>query len=153
MCLEQVSTTEEICPCGCGKTFKAFSGRLSYGEGRSAMFQAAHLDHDGGDPHIWLAFRTGSWFEDEVRDCWIAAHMWIDEGQVITRVEDAASSPFFSKGDGGHRLLTRNEVVAKPGGVEWVIARRMQFEEHHQATQAFISGPPPNTSLERTRER
>lgn len=153
MCLDQVSATEKLCPCGCGKSFKAFTGRLLYGEDRSAIFQAAHMIHDAGDPHVWLALRTGSWLDGETRDCWVAAHMWIDDGQVITRVEDAASSPFFSDRDVGHRLLTRDEVAAQPGGVEWVIARRLQFEEHHHETLAFIGGQPPNKPLERTREK
>jgi hypothetical protein len=30
---------------------------------------------------------------------------------------------------------------------------RLRFEEHHPATQAFVSSPPPNKSLERTRGR
>ena len=116
------------------------------------MFRAAHMEHDTADPHVWLAFRTGSWLEGETRDCWVVAHVWTEEGQVITRVEDAASSPFFSNGEEGHRLLTRDEVAAQPGGIDWVIARRLQFAEHHQETQTFINGPSPNTSLERTRQ-
>src|ERR1043165_867086 len=103
MCLEQVSAAEEMCPCGCGRTFKAFAGRLLYGENRSAEFRTAHMAHDPADPHVWLAFRTGSWLDAETRDCWVAAHLWTEDGQVITRVEDAASSPFFSDGYEEHR--------------------------------------------------
>ncbi len=139
MCVEQSSASKEVCPCGCGRLYSAFEGRLTFGDGHYTLFKAAHMSHAENDPHVWLSFRTGSWLSDEQRDCWVAAHIWTDDGQVITRVTDATDSPFWRGGSDEFRLLTREEVQSQPGGVDWVIARRLQFVENHPTTHAFLN--------------
>jgi hypothetical protein len=119
--------------------YASFEGRLSFGEDQYTFFRAAHMSHKDRDPHVWLSFRTGSWFHDEPRDCWVAAHIWTSEGKEITRVTDAKASPFWRGGSEEFRLLTREEVIAQPGGMDWVIARRLQFVQNHPSTQAFLS--------------
>lgn len=139
MCLHDLQATQRSCPCGCGHSYAVFEGRLQYAPDKTTAFRVAHMSHNGSGPHVWMAFQFPPRVGDSTCDYWIAAHLWVDDGQIITRIEDAADAPFWSAGTDGVRLLTREEVAAHPDGMNWAISRRLQFEEHHRDTAAFIN--------------
>jgi hypothetical protein len=129
---------ERACPCGCGQQFPLFKGRMDYGDDRSVLFRAAHLSHPATGPHLWLVLGSGAWFDDDERDCWVVLHVWLDDDNMVTRIEDAADSPFREGDVFDERLLTRAEVQAKEGAAEWAIDRRVEFAVRHEETAAFF---------------
>jgi hypothetical protein len=64
--------------------------------------------------------------------------LWVDEETVTTRIEDPQKSPFWPSRDELCRYLTRDEVMEREGGKDWAIQRRLDFENHHPATQEFL---------------
>ena len=131
------------CPCGCGQLFPVFTGNLDYGPDSYTVFQAAHLKHAGSGPHVWLLLRTGPWVKDDARDCWVTLHLYLDqrhkEEGIVTFITDPEKSPFWPGRSEEHRYLRREEVLRQPGGQEWAIARRLEFERQHKPTYEFLN--------------
>ena len=138
MCIETIKSGSRECKCGCGQLFTIFSGLLRYGVDNLVAFHAAHLCHGESGPHLWLLFGSGPWFNDDPRGCWLTLHTSVAEGQIIAKVEEPDDSPFLEGECYGERRLTRDEVLSKPGGVEWAIMRRDDFIRHHQPSFAFL---------------
>ena len=139
---------KQTCPCGCGQVFSVFTGNLDYASDSSAIFQAAHLKH-ADDPHVWLLFRTGPWVRGDPRDCWVTLHLYLRDQDIVTVIADPQESPLWPTRSQEHRYLTRSEVLQQPGGKEWVIERRLEFEEQHRPTHEFLNesaGASPATS-------
>lgn len=140
MRIEQLTSENRTCPCGCGQVFPVFLGRLKYGDEHEFRFKAAHLTHGDSGSHVWLLLGSGPWFENDKRNCWVTMHLYSDNENTITRIEDPEESPFWPSHDEGERYLTRLEVMSQDGGKEWAINRRLDFEDHHEPTAAFLQG-------------
>ena len=140
MCIESIASEDRICPCGCGQQFPVYSGRLKYGPGHEAYFAVAHMEHCDSGPHVWFLLGSGPWFDGDTRNCWVTMHLFTDEENVITRIEDPQKSPFWHWQDSSDRYLTRDEVLSQEGGKDWAINRRLDFENHHPATAQFLRG-------------
>lgn len=138
MCIDRVSRVNRICPCGCEQSIPVFWGELQYGPDRRVAFAAAHMEHCDNGPHVWLLLGSGPWFADDERNCWVTMHLYTDEDNVVTRIEDPEESPFWRWERRQDRYLTREEVLSHEGGKEWAIDRRLDFEEHHVATADFL---------------
>ena len=126
------------CPCGCGQVFPVPTGNLDYGDNAYAIFQVARLTHGDTSPHVWLMLRTGPAMAGEARDETMTLHLWVDENEVITRIEDPEKSPFWPSRSETVRYLSRDEVLRRSGAKEWAIERRLDFEREHLATAEFL---------------
>jgi hypothetical protein len=111
---------------------------MRYGPDQTVLFKAAHMQHFSSGPHVWVLFGSGPWFEGDQRDCWVTLHLWATETDVVTRIEDPSESPFWASHQESERYLTREEVLSREGGKEWVIGRRLDFVSHHNMTNAFL---------------
>lgn len=138
MCIQSITSEDRICPCGCEQRFPVYSGRLQYGPDREAAFSVAHMHHGDSGPHVWLLLGSGPWFAGDDRNCWVTLHLFTDEENVITRIEDPSKSPFLHWEDRADRYLTREEVLSQEGGKDWAIDRRLDLENHHAATAEFL---------------
>lgn len=115
-------------------------GQLRYGPDQIAYFSVAHMEHCDSGPHVWLMLGSGPWFSGDTRNCWVTLHLYTDDENVVTRIEDPDESPFWKWPRDDARYLTRAEVLSQEGGKEWAINRRLDFEKHHQPTEAFLRG-------------
>jgi hypothetical protein len=140
MCIESVTDSSHLCPCGCGNTFPVYSGRVRYGADLSASFSVAHILHCPDGATAWLHLRSGSWFDDDDRNCWVTMQLFADSENVVTTIRDPESSPLWPSRDHSERYLSRAEVLAQNGGKEWAINCRLGIEEHHAPTQQFLRG-------------
>jgi hypothetical protein len=135
--IERISTELRTCACGCAQVFPFYTGLLRYQTDRTVAFRAAHLFHSG--PHLWLLLGSGPWFKDDLRGCWLNLHTWIAEGKVIGRIEEPEESPFLEGDVFGERRLTRAEVLAQEGALDWAIARRDELVQLHEPTRNFLN--------------
>ncbi len=126
------------CPCGCERSFPRHSGMLHYSASGQAVYRAHLLEETIGEPHLWLLLGTGSWLEDEPLGSWITVHSWTGNGQATARIEDPEKSPFTCEDSFEERLLTREEVLAQPGGKEWVFRCYDLIVENHPEVSRFL---------------
>ena len=134
---ETLGTVQRNCPCGCEQMYPVYWGRMTYGAYGEFVFAVAHLRHRNGGPHAWLQLGSGPWFDDD-RPCLITLHVYVDDSNILTSIQDPQESPFWPPPDAGPRLLTRAEVLSREGGKEWAVARRLDLERHHPPTAQFL---------------
>jgi len=137
--IENEETWKSICPCGCGNEYTSISGTLKYGNDSELDFLAALMMHGERNKHIWFSFMTGSWFEDDARDCVITIHTWRDGDNVNTNVEDAEESP-WKKSEllKKMRFLSRDEVASQEGGKEWAYDCYDLLAANHKDIYGFL---------------
>jgi len=138
--LISVKASTIVCTCGCGRTYPLYSGLLGYGSGSQVAFRAAHFSHPTQTQHLWLLLGSGSWFAGDERGCWLILDSWINDAELIARIEDSDHSPFKSADIFDERFLTRAEVLAQTGALEWAIERRDDIVREHEETGRFILG-------------
>jgi len=138
--LVAVKASTIACRCGCGRTYPLYSGLLEYGSGSEVAFRAGHFWHPAQTHHLWLLLGSGPWFADDARGCWLILDSWIHDAELIARVEDPESSPFESEHIFDERFLTRSEVLARAGALEWAIGRRDELIQLHTQTRRFTLG-------------
>ncbi len=141
MCIENLTLEDRICPCGCGQSVPVYLGQLRYGPDNHAGFAVTHMEHCESGPHVWFMLRSGPWVAGDDRDCWVTMHLYTDNDNVVTRIEDPDKSPFWRWEKRTDRYLTREEVLSQEGGKDWAIDRRLDFEAHHQPTVHFLLRP------------
>lgn len=134
---ESRSTIE--CRCGCGQSYPFFSGWLEYGESSALAFRAAHFVHSGQAANFWLLLGTGPWITGEDTGCWAILKSWVDDDNLILKVEDVENSPFNVAEIFGERFLRRDEVFEQDGGFEWAIKRRDEILQLHQPSAEFLN--------------
>jgi hypothetical protein len=64
----------------------------------------------------------------------------VNDDTLIAKVREANESPFTSEDSFGESYLSREEVLATPGGLEWAVARRDDLIELHGPTGHFVAG-------------
>jgi hypothetical protein len=138
--LKRLKAETLTCTCGCGNVFPLYSGLLSYGSGNEVAFRAAHLSHQDSGPHLWLLLGSGPWFQDDARGCWLTLHSWIASEGVVAKVEEPVRSPFTARHAFEERRLSREEVLAQDGALEWAIERREELLQLHPESSRFLLG-------------
>jgi hypothetical protein len=140
--LSPVQTSTIACKCGCGRTYPLYTGMVGYGSESEVAFRAAHFSHPAQTKHLWLLLGSGPWFADDERGCWLILDSWINNSDLIARVEDRDRSPFQSEDIFHERFLTRSEVMTQEGAVDWEIERRDDLLREHEETRRFILAEP-----------
>jgi len=123
---EVVRIEQRTCDCGCAQPYPSHVGLLRYGASET-VFEAALMHGEAKQPHLWVLLGTGPWFDDDSRDCWLTVHAWLDDGNILTSIADPSGSPFTDEDACGGRWLSREDVLAQEGALEWAIARRLQL--------------------------
>jgi hypothetical protein len=95
-------------------------------------------DYHSG-PHVWLLLGSGAWFKDDSRGCWVTLHTWIVDGKVTGKIEEPRESPFSDADVFGERRLSRAEVLAQEGALDWSIGRRDDLVQTHEPTRNFLN--------------
>ena len=137
MAIEGTSAELRTCRCGCAQVFPLFTGLLRYEADSTVAFRAAHLFHSG--PHLWLLLGSGAWLKNDSRGCWVTLHTWLADGNVIARIEEPQESPFSDADVFGERRLSRAEVLAQEGALNWAIERRDDLVQLHEPTRNFLN--------------
>ncbi|MFZ6758751.1 hypothetical protein ACO0K9_16215 [Undibacterium sp. Ji50W] len=136
--IEKQTSERCDCPCGCGQSASLLSGSFNYTTDRYVVFRTVLLQCDEGGAHVWSILRSGPWFKDDKRDCWLTLHTWINEKNLATRIEDPENSPFSKLFLFTERLLTREEVLLQPGGKEWAFRVHGGLIVKHKEISAFL---------------
>ena len=137
MTIESISAEKRTCGCGCGQVFPLYTGLLAYQPKGSVAFRIAHLFHS--NLHLWVLLGSGPWFAHDSRGCWVTLHTWIAEGKVIGKIGEPHDSPFTDADAFGERRLSRAEVLAQAGALDWAIARRDELVQLHDPTRDFLN--------------
>lgn len=139
--ITHLKETSISCDCGCNCEYPLTRGWLEYGDDSALAFYLARFSHTGQASVLWILLGSGTWFDDDDLGCWPVLRNWVDDGQVIARVEDQARSPFRSKHIFSERFLARDEVLEREGALAWAIARREELLELHPASAEFLLAP------------
>jgi hypothetical protein len=99
-----------------------------------------HFHEAEGTRHLWLLLGSGPWFDGDPRGCWLVLDSWLADESLVAKVMDVTSSPFESSDIFDERFLDRNEVLDRPGALEWAITRRDDLIDLHQETRRFVLG-------------
>ncbi|HSY65959.1 MAG TPA: hypothetical protein VK829_15280 [Terriglobales bacterium] len=118
--------------------YPLYSGILRYGRDNEVALRAAHLSHAAGTRHLWLLLGSGPWYQDDARGCWVVLDSWVLSGDLIARVQSYTDSPFRTEHIFGERFLSRDEVLAKAGALDWAIERRDELISLHEQTKTFL---------------
>jgi hypothetical protein len=128
------------CRCGCGRSYPYYSGLLEYGEAREVAFRVAHFEETPALRRLWLLLGSGPWPHTASKGSWCVLESWVNDDTLIAKVRGANESPFTSDDSFGEPYLSREEVLATPGGLEWAVARRDDLIELHAPTGRFVAG-------------
>lgn len=126
------------CRCGCGRSYPFYSGWLDYGESSALAFRAAHFAHSEQAANLWLLLGTGPCSSDDDTGCWAILKIWVEDDDLILRVEDVENSPFDQGDIFGEKFLRRDEVLGKDGVLEWAVKRRDDILEVHVPSNEFL---------------
>jgi hypothetical protein len=133
-------TDQWDCPCGCARSFPRVTALLHHGATGMVAMRAHLLEMTEGDPHLWLLLGTGSSLALESSGSWVTVHAWVNNGELIARIEDPESSPFVDADVFDERRLGRDEVFQQDGGAQWVFECHDFIVDHHPAIRQFLQG-------------
>lgn len=108
------------CACGCQQTYPARTGLLDKDDGYQSLFMIALMKHNDVR-NVWAVVGSGPWFAGDPRDCFASIVAWRSDDQIACALKDESpwhAYPLFAQNVG--RILTRDEVLAQPGGKAWV---------------------------------
>jgi hypothetical protein len=136
--IERSTSVAQECPCGCGQQSRVLSGKFNYEPDQHVAFRTILLKCSENGPHVWSLLETGQWFDDDNRNCCVTLHTWVQNDNLVTRVEDFGESPLVKLFEFSERLLTREEVLSHPGGKEWAFKVHDKLEIEHNEISTFI---------------
>jgi hypothetical protein len=110
---------------------------ISTEDSSQCLFRAALISHSGRK-HIWIVLGSGSWFENDPRDCWLTLHGWVNDGKILCRIEDPKNSPWKTHDVFDGRLLSRDEVLLQNGAKEWAMSRFDLLTLNHKDIVAYF---------------
>ena len=135
--IEKYESIKKICPCGCGNEYTCLKGKLIYDDS-NLLFLAALMEHCK-NKHIWFAFITGPWIDNDNRDCVITIHTVRDEDKIGTNVEDPEESPWHKDEIlNDFRFLNKEEVGRQQGGKEWAYRSFDALMANHEDISGFL---------------
>jgi hypothetical protein len=96
------------------------------------------MDCDTAGPRVFTQIGSGAWDDNASGTWWTTLHTWTEGGNLVTRVVEPVESPLAQALAPDGRLLSRADIMAQGGAMDWACEVAYQISVEHEEVFSFI---------------